>query len=44
MISALPTLNLLEPEKLHDKVPPIVPSFEFFLKISEKFIGSKAKC
>ena len=41
---ALPTLNLRDPEKLQDKVPPIVPSFEFVLNIFEKLIGSKAKC
>ena len=41
---ALPTLNLRDPEKLQDKVPPIVPSLESVLNILEKFIGSKAKC
>ena len=41
---ALPTLNLLGPEKLQARVPPTVPSFEFLLKIPEKFIGSNAKC
>ena len=40
---ALPTLNLLEPEKLHDKVPAIVPSLESFPKIFSKLTGSKAK-
>ena len=41
---ALPTLNLLGPEKLHETTPPIEPSSWFPLNKGPKSLGSKANC